>query len=140
MNRFIISENERNNILGLHKNFLLSEQATTPPLTTTAPTNYTIKQLQELLNSKGFNVGIADGKAGAKTLAGLQQALAVIAKSVVPPVQQPLQQQGQVQTQQQVTTPAQTATQVTTPAQSTSLAFNPSALGGTAAPTAPGVS
>ena len=138
MNRFRISESERNNILDLHKNYILNEQgsvSSTPPATagTTSnqpPTNYTIQQLQQLLNQKGYNVGTADGNAGPKTLAGLQQALAAVAKNVPPPQL--------TQSQQQVTTPAQTATQVNVPA--TNLGFNPSALAGTAAPTAPGVS
>lgn len=136
MNRFRISESERNQILDLHKNLILNEQTTTPPAA--IPTNYTIKQLQELLNSKGFNVGIADGKAGAKTLAGIQQALAAISK-IPAPTQQPIQQKGEVQTQQQVVTPGQTGTQVNVAPQA-SYGFQVGALGGTATPTAPGVS
>lgn len=129
MNRFRISESERKNILDLHKNHILNEQGSvaSPP-----PTNYTIQQLQQLLNQKGYNVGTADGNAGPKTLAGLQQALAAVAKNVPPPQL--------TQSQQQVTTPAQNATEVNVPTQSTSLAFNPSALGGQQTPTAPGVS
>lgn len=118
MNRFRISESERNNILNLHKNYILNEQGS---VSSAPPANYTITQLQELLNQKGYNVGTADGNAGPKTLAGLQQALAAVAKNVPPPQL--------TQSSQQVTTPAQTATQVNVPA--TNLGFNPSALGGT---------
>lgn len=105
MKRFRITESERNDILRQHRSFLINEQTQTtqptnsgvsvPPPPPPAggqqttqqqqpaqqpvqQTNYTIKQLQELLNQKGYNVGTADGNAGPKTLAGLQQALNVV--------------------------------------------------------------
>jgi hypothetical protein len=46
------------------------------------PVNYTIKQLQQLLNSKGYNVGTADGIMGKNTLNGIKSALAKVQSNV----------------------------------------------------------
>jgi len=92
MKRFRITESERNDILRQHRSLLINEQTISVPpppppaggqQVTTQPqtqqpvqqTQYTIKQLQELLNSRGYNVGTADGTFGKNTLAGLEAAL-----------------------------------------------------------------
>jgi hypothetical protein len=96
MKRFTITESDRNEILTLHRRAMINEAETSTgvqvPVTTaelvggktmtnaTATpaaqvTNYTIQQLQDLLNQRGYNVGIADGSLGKNTLAQLQAAL-----------------------------------------------------------------
>ena len=96
MKRFTITESDRNEILTLHRRAMINEAETSTgvqvPVTTAelvggktvtnAPatpaaqvTNYTIQQLQDLLNQRGYNVGIADGSLGKNTLAQLQAAL-----------------------------------------------------------------
>jgi hypothetical protein len=54
---------------------LLYEQAQTQPQ------DYTIQQLQNLLNKKGYNVGTVDGKAGQNTLKGINAALSKVTPS-----------------------------------------------------------
>lgn len=68
--RIILSESELKGLIRstINKNLLYE-----------APQNYTIQQLQTLLNSKGYSVGIADGKAGENTLKGINGALSKVA-------------------------------------------------------------
>jgi hypothetical protein len=95
MTRFRITESDRNEILELHKKYKINEASTgvavpatnaemvggktvtnTPAVPATQVQNYTITQLQDLLNQRGYNVGKADGFFGKNTLAQIQAALA----------------------------------------------------------------
>jgi hypothetical protein len=85
MKSLYLTESEKQQILNLHKSRMLSEQAPATPAPApatpaTAPakvTNYTIQQLQTLLNSKGYNVGAADNQLGKGTLAQIEAAVKV---------------------------------------------------------------
>jgi len=93
MKSLYLTESEKKHILNLHKSrMLLKEDPTTPAAgttpaasTTTTPatgtpaaiTNYTIQQLQTLLNSKGYNVGTADNQLGKNTLTQIEAAVKV---------------------------------------------------------------
>jgi hypothetical protein len=91
MKRFNITESERNEILDLHRKAMINEAETgvavpavnaelvggktvtnTPAAQTT---NYTIQQLQDLLNQRGYNLGKADGYLGKNSLTQIQAAL-----------------------------------------------------------------
>ena len=94
MKSLYLTESERQQILNLHKSKMLSEQvpaagaaaptSTPAPATGAAPaagttpaavTNYTVQQLQQLLISKGYNVGSADNQLGKGTLAQIEAAV-----------------------------------------------------------------
>ena len=102
MKSLYLTESEKQQILNLHKSRMLSEQAPATPATGTpatgtpatgAPatgtpatgtpatgtqtqaTNYTVQQLQQLLISKGYNVGAADNQLGKGTLAQIEAAV-----------------------------------------------------------------
>jgi hypothetical protein len=102
MKSLYLTESERQQILNLHKSKMLSEQvpaagaaaptSTPAPATGAAPaagttpaavTNYTVQQLQQLLISKGYNVGSADNQLGKGTLAQIEAAVKA-AKSGTP--------------------------------------------------------
>jgi len=74
MNKFILTEDERNSISKLHKNFI-TEQAVQDTVIQPGVFNQKVLDLQNHLNTK-FNAGLtADGKLGPKTLAAAQKAL-----------------------------------------------------------------
>ena len=74
MNKFILTEDERNSISKLHKNYI-TEQVVQDTVIQPGVFNHTVLDLQNHLNTK-FNAGlIADGKLGPKTLAAAQKAL-----------------------------------------------------------------
>ena len=74
MNKFILTEDERNSISKLHKNYI-TEQAVQDTVIQPGVFNQKVLDLQNHLNTK-FNAGlIADGKLGPKTLAAAQAAL-----------------------------------------------------------------
>jgi lysozyme family protein len=74
MNKFILTEDERNSISKLHKNFI-TEQAVQDTVIQPGVFNQKVLDLQNHLNTK-FNAGLtADGKLGPKTLAAAQTAL-----------------------------------------------------------------
>ena len=91
MKRFNITESDRNEILDLHRRAMINEVETgvAVPVTTAElvggktitntpvaqATNYTIQQLQDLLNQRGYNLGKADGYLGKNSLAQIQAAL-----------------------------------------------------------------
>jgi phage-related protein len=93
MKRFNITESDRNEILDLHRKAMINEAEVSTgvqvPVSTAelvggktvvnAPaaqtTNYTIIQLQDLLNQRGYNLGKADGYLGKNSLAQIQAAL-----------------------------------------------------------------
>jgi hypothetical protein len=78
MKSLYLTESEKQQILNLHKSRMLSEQAPATPAPAPAKvTNYTIQQLQTLLNSKGYNVGAADNQLGKGTLAQIEAAVKV---------------------------------------------------------------
>jgi hypothetical protein len=126
MKRFNITESEKNKILDLYKNRMLSEQTTTPSNTgksvpianvqmvdgktvSNAPAaqtqNYTIAQLQDLLRERGYNVGISDSKLGTNTLAQIESAIASV-KGFQGKVDQERQKQGQITTTTTTKTPS----------------------------------
>jgi len=118
MKSLYITESEKQHILNLHKSKMLSEQvpaagATTPPATVPAKvTNYTVQQLQQLLISKGYNVGAADNQLGKSTLAQIEAAVKA-AKGGTPAATTP------AATTPAATTPATTTPATTTPATTT---------------------
>ena len=67
MKKFILTESEKKHIKNLYG---LNEQAQT----TTPPTNYTIKQLQDLVISKGVKI-VPDNRYGPKTAGAILQLL-----------------------------------------------------------------
>lgn len=74
MNKFILTEDERNSISKLHKNYI-TEQVVQDTVIQPGVFNQKVLDLQNHLNTK-FNAGlIADGKLGPKTLAAVQTAL-----------------------------------------------------------------
>lgn len=74
MNKFILTEDERNSISKLHKNYI-TEQVVQDTVIQPGVFNQKVLDLQNHLNTK-FNAGlIADGKLGPKTLAAAQKAL-----------------------------------------------------------------
>jgi hypothetical protein len=92
MKSLYLTESEKQHILNLHKSRMLSEQAPATPATgapatatpatgalatgtQTQATNYTVQQLQQLLISKGYNVGAADNQLGKGTLAQIEAAV-----------------------------------------------------------------
>jgi hypothetical protein len=75
MKSLYLTESEKQQILNLHKSRMLSEQA--PATAPTKVTNYTVQQLQQLLISKGYNVGAADNQLGKGTLAQIETAVKV---------------------------------------------------------------
>lgn len=56
MKKFIISEEEKNQILGLHKSFVLNEQEQTTTTTTAKPIDYKIQDIQALVNVNTDNI------------------------------------------------------------------------------------
>ena len=104
-----ITEDEKSRILNLHNKFRINEQNDNQ-------VDYTIRQLQELLNNKEFNVGKADGYLGPNTLRQIKAALDVIFKNKKPELITPAQDTSVNVTQQSVDIPA------------ANYAFNPSAL------------
>lgn len=100
MNRQYITENEKLRILNLHKGLIYEQEMATVTTSTTQPianqakqvTNYTVQQLQQLLNDKGYNVGRADNVLGTNTLTGIQNALSNLTPQTPKLAQPELQQ------------------------------------------------
>ena len=100
MRKYYINESEKSRILNLHNKFRINEENDNQ-------TDYTIQQLQELLNSKGFNVGKADGYLGPITLRQIKAALDAIFKNKKPELIAPAQDTSVNVTQPSVDIPAQ---------------------------------
>lgn len=97
MKKFILTETEKKHIKNLYG---LSEQTQT----TTPPTNYTIKQLQDLVISKGVKI-VPDNRYGPKTAGAILQLL-----NSKPTTQTQSQPQSQPQPQPIKIDPTQTRT------------------------------
>ena len=73
MNRFILTEEERQNISNLHKKFVNEEDSQATPVQP-GVFNTKVQELQNHLISLGHKI-VADGKLGPKTLSATQTAL-----------------------------------------------------------------